>query len=200
MHRRLTALLLAWTAFSALPATGSADTLCDRLMVPEQLELGCTLATDDDGRAIVQPLEGTFRALSRLTLRPLDREVDQLVWTDPEAWLERQMIVDLDHVAETVRDLGQDPDSPFGSEMFRSAIEVLVSGLEGLSRLPLTACGDGPTAQELTCRFGVDTVGLVLRVMLLGDGDDRHAVNIRTFSEQRLRHFTAIANSFDARY
>jgi hypothetical protein len=199
MYRRLTALVVTWTALLALPATGSADTLCDRLIIPEQLELGCSVATDDAGRAIVQPLEGTFRALSHLTVRALDREVDQLAWTNPEVWLERQMIIDLDHVAETVRDLSQDPDSPFGSEMFRSAIEVLVSGLEGLSRLPLTACGDGPTAQELTCRFGVDTVGLVLRVILLGDGNARYAVNIRTFNEQRLRHFTAIANSFDVR-
>ena len=180
------------------PITVPADTLCDRLTVPAQLELGCSVATDDGVRAIVQAREGTFRALSRLSLRPLDRETDELAWTDPEAWLERQMIVDLDRVAATVRDLGEDPDSPFASEMFRSAIEVLVAGLEGLSRLPLAACGDGPSDSELTCRFGVEPVGLIVKVMLLADDDSRHAANIRTFNEQRLRHFTAIANSFEA--
>lgn len=180
------------------PIAVPADTLCDRLTVPEQLELGCSVATDDGGRAIVQAREGTFRALSRLSVRELDRETDELAWTDPEAWLERQMIVDLDRVAATVRDLGEDPDSPFASEMFRSAIEVLVAGLEGLSRLPLAACGDGPSDSELTCRFGVEPVGLIVKVMLLADDDSRHAANIRTFNEQRLRHFTAIANSFEA--
>jgi hypothetical protein len=32
---------------------------------------------------------------------------------------------------------------------------------------------------------------------LIEDRDARFAVNIRTFNEQRLRHFTAVANSFD---
>ena len=201
MHRRLSGflwLLAVVLALPALPAPALAASLCERLTVPVQLELGCSLALDDAGRAIVEPREGTFRALSRLSLRELDPAVDGLAWTDPTAWLERQMILDLDRVAGLVRDLGDDPDSPFGSEMFRQAIEVLVAGLEGLSRLPLAACGDGPSASELTCRFGVEPIGLVLRVMLVDAGDARYAVNIRTFNEQRLRHFVAIANSFEA--
>ena len=199
MHRRLTGLAALLAGLLAVAPVGArAQTLCERLAVPDQLELGCSDATDDGARAIVQPLEGTFRTLSRLSLRPLDRAADGLAWRDPEAWLERQMILDLDGVADTVRDLGENPDSPFGSEMFRHAIEVLVSGLEGLSRLPLAACGSGPSETELTCRFGIEQVGLALRVMLLGEDEARYAVNIRTFNEQRLRHFTAIANAFDA--
>ena len=196
MDRRLSCgvVLAGWLL---APTVTPADTLCDRLVVPEQLELGCSVATDDGVRAIVQAQEGTFRALSRLSVRTLDREIDGLAWSDPEAWLERQMIVDLDAVAGTVRDLGRDPDSPFASETFRSAIEVLVSGLEGLSRLPLAACGDGPSGSEITCRFGVEPVSLIVKVMLLADSNDRHAANIRTFNEQRLRHFTAIVNSLD---
>ncbi len=198
MHRRLIALAAILTGLLATaPTDVRAQSLCDRLAVPDQLELGCSDATEAGGRAIVQPLEGTFRALSRLSLRPLDRQTDGLAWSDPAAWLERRMILDLDGVADTVRDLGEDPDSPFASEMFRHAIEVLVSGLEGVSRLPLAACGSGPSETEVTCRFGVEGVGLVLRVMLLGEDEARYAVNIRTFNEQRLRHFTAIANSFD---
>jgi hypothetical protein len=197
MDRRLSCgvVLAGWLL---APTAAPADTLCDRLVVPEQLELGCSVATDDGVRAVIQAREGTFRALSRLSLRPLDRATDELAWTDPAAWLERQMIVDLDSVAATVRDLGEDPDSPFASEMFRSAIETLVAGLEGLSRLPLAACGDGPSESELTCRFGVEPVGLIVKVMLLADDEARHAANIRTFNEQRLRHFTAIANSLAA--
>jgi len=194
LSRAAASLLVGWLV---APSLGVADTLCDRLTVPEQLGLGCSIATDDGELAIVQAEEGTFRLLSRLSVRELERQTDGLAWTDPEAWLERQMIVDLDSVADTVRDLGRDPDSPFASEMFRSAIETLVSGLEGLSRLPLAACGDGPTESELTCRFGVEPVGLIVKIMLLADDDARHAANIRTFNEQRLRHFTAIANSFE---
>jgi hypothetical protein len=198
--RRLTGLAFASACLGAAMAVAgpaAADGLCDRLDVPAMLELGCTAPVDGDGRVIVQPLEGTFRALSRLSLRPLDAELDRLAWDDPKTWLERQMILDLDRVADTVRDLGDDPDSPFGSEMLRSAIELMVSGLEGLSRLPLAACGDGPSETELTCRFGVEPIGLSMRIMLIGEGDERHAANIRTFNEQRLRHFTAIVNSFD---
>jgi hypothetical protein len=198
MYRRLSGCAVVLAALTAGSTPAHAVSLCDQLTVPAQLALDCAMATDDGVRAIVQPAAGTFRALSRLSLRALVQGTDGLAWSDPEAWLERQMILDLDRVATTIRELGHDPDSPFGGEMFRSAIEVLVAGLEGLSRLPLAACGDGPSATELTCRFGVEPIGLVLRVMLVGDGEARWAVNIRTFNEQRLRHFTAIANSFAA--
>lgn len=198
MYRCLTVVAALSAGLSAFPVAAPAETLCDRLTIPAQLELGCEISADVGGdMAVVQPLEGTFRTLSRLSLRELDRQADELAWSDPATWLERQMILDLDQLADTIDDLGRDPDSPFGSEMFRSAIEVLVSGLEGLSRLPLAACGEGASETELTCRFGVEQVGLVLRVMLVGDAEARHAINIRTFNEQRLRHFTAIANSFE---
>ena len=197
MDRRLSGTALLLAGWLAAPGSAAAATLCERMADPEQLGLGCSMAADDGLRAIVQAEEGAFRALSRLSLRPLDRRADALAWEDPEAWLERQMILDLDHVADAVRELGEDPDSPFAGEMFRRAIASLVAGLEGLSRLPLAACGDGPSESELTCRFGVEPVGLIVKVVLLADDDSRHAANIRTFNEERLRHFTAIANSFD---
>jgi hypothetical protein len=133
-----------------------------------------------------------------MSVRRLDPEADRLAWADPAAWLEQQMIVDLDGLSAWVRGLADDPDSPFGGEMMRSAIATLVDGLEGLSRLPLAACGEGPSETEVTCRFGVEPIGLVMQVMLAADGEERFAFNIRTFNEQRLRHFVAIANSFRA--
>ncbi len=179
----------------------AAAGLCDRLEVPALLELECSvpgLAAGDE-RAVVAPSDGTFAALSRMTLRRLDPETDRQAWEAPAAWLERQMIVDLDAVSGAIRELGEDPDSPFGSTWMRGAFELFVSGLEGLSRLPLAACGEGPSETELACRFGVEPLGLLMKIMLVGDGDERWAFNIRTFNEQRLRHFTAIANSFDGR-
>jgi hypothetical protein len=179
-----------------LPATPvAAEGLCDRLTVPEMLELACTEDLYAD-RAVVAPVSGTFRALSRMSLRRLDPEADRLAWTDPRAWLEQQMIVDLDGLSGVVSGLADDPDSPFGGEMMRGALAALVDGLEGLSRLPLAACGEGPSETEVACRFGVEPIGLVMQVMLAADGEERFAFNIRTFNEQRLRHFVAIANSF----
>jgi hypothetical protein len=202
MSRRLTPALLAamGCGWLALASPGHADTaLCARLTVPEPLELDCTERVDPTVglRAVVAPEGGAFAALSRMSVRALDPATDRLAWEDPGAWLERQMILDLDGLAAAVRDLGEDPDSPFGGPMARSAIELMVSGLEGLGRLPLAACGEGASDTELTCRFGVEPIGLVTRIMLAGDGEARFAFNMRTFNEQRLRHFTAIANSFE---
>ncbi len=202
MSRGLTLGLLAALGCGWLAATppGLADTaLCTRFSVPEALELDCTERVDPvvGLRAVVTPEGGAFAALSRMSVRALNPETDRLAWENPAAWLERQMILDLDGLAAAVRDLGEDPDSPLGGEMARSAIELMVSGLEGLGRLPLAACGEGASATELTCRFGIEPVGLVTRIMLAGDDEAKFAFNMRTFNEQRLRHFTAIANSFE---
>jgi hypothetical protein len=202
MSRRLTLALLAALGCGWLAAAspGLADTpLCARFTVPDALELDCTERVDPGVglRAVVAPEGGAFAALSRMSVRALDPATDRLAWEDPGAWLERQMILDLDGLAAAVRDLGEDPDSPFAGPMARSAIEYMVSGLEGLGRLPLAACGEGASDTELTCRFGVEPIGLVTRIMLAGEGEARFAFNMRTFNEQRLRHFTAIANSFE---
>jgi hypothetical protein len=199
MSRRLTLALALCSGLALAAGPAQAQDLCGRFTVPDGLDLGCTerMEPGDGFRAVLAPEGGTFSALSRMSVRELDPVADRLAWEDPAAWLERQMIVDLDGVADAVRDFGEDPDSPFGGEMARSAIAMLVSGLEGLSRLPLAACGDGPSSGELTCRFGVEPIALVMRIMLAGDDEARYAFNIRTFNEQRLRHFTAIANSFD---
>ena len=200
MSRRLTVRALVLVGCLSLLATPAAAGLCARLTVPAALELDCRETSDPaiGERAIVAPAGGTFSALSRMSVRQLDPVTDRLAWDDPAAWLERQMIVDLDGVADSVRNLAEDPDSPFGGEMLRSAIATMVSGLEGLSRLPLAACGEGPSSSALTCRFGVEPFGLVMQIMLAGEEEARFAFNIRTFNEQRLRHLTAIANSFDA--
>lgn len=191
--------VLAALALGAGPARATG--LCDNITVPELLDLRCTPSFDAAAqeRAIVEPEEGMFRLLSRLSLRQLDPVADRQAWNEPAAWLEQQMILDLDGVASTLRELADDPDSPFGGEILRSAIDFFAGGLEDLSRLPLAAC-DRETRREteLTCRFGVEPLGLLMKIMLVADGDDRYAFNIRSFNEQRLRHFTAIANSFAA--
>lgn len=192
-------MILLAAAAGASPA--AAGGLCDRLTVPALLELDCTaeIAANGEAQAVIAPIGGTFAALSQMSIRALDREDDPLAWSDPAGWLEQQMIVDLDGVGAALQRIVDDPDSPFGSSMISAGVASLVRGLEDLSRLPLAACGDGATSSEVTCRFGVEPVGLVMKVLLIEDAEARYAVNIRTFNEQRLRHFAAVANSFRRR-
>lgn len=198
MRRCLTgiaALLLAAVTWAAPVAAGE---LCERLTVPALLDLACTTALGVDGtpQAAIAPTGSTFAALSRMSLRELNRASDPLAWSDPADWLEGQMIVDLDSVGAALQRIVDDPDSPFGSSIITSGVASLVQGLEDLSRLPLAACGDGATPSDVTCSFGVEPISLIMQVLLIEDGEARFAVNIRTFNEQRLRHFTAVANSF----
>lgn len=171
---------------------------CAPLTVPEELGLVCrTEGTGTGEILVVEPEGGAFQALSRLTLRELDPAADRLAWSEPEAWLERQMVVDVGTLSDALDDVGGDPDSPFGSEMIKNGIALLVDGLEELSRLPLSACSGAATEEELDCHFGIEPFLLFMRVSLVARDEARFAFNIRTFNEQRLRHFNAIANSFE---
>jgi len=198
---RLIGCVAILLAVAAGVAPAAAEGLCDRLTVPALLELSCTagIAASGEAPAVIAPTGGTFAALSQMSIRALDREVDPLAWSDPAGWLEQQMIVDLDGVGAALQRIVDDPDSPFGSSMISAGVASLVRGLEDLSRLPLAACGDGATSSEVTCRFGVEPIGLIMKVLLIEDAEARYAVNIRTFNEQRLRHFVAVANSFEHR-
>lgn len=171
---------------------------CAPLTVPEELGLVCRAeGTGPDEILVVEPEGGTFQALSRLTLRELDPVADRLAWSEPEAWLEQQMAVDVGALSAALDEVGGDPDSPFGSEMIKNGIALLVDGLEELSRLPLSACSDVASDEELDCRFGIEPFLLFMRISLVARDEARFAFNIHTFNEQRLRHFNAIANSFE---
>ena len=198
MRRSLTGITALLLTAAAGIAPAAAAELCDRLTVPALLDLACAdeISVAGAPQAVIAPIGGTFSALSEMSIRELDRASDPLAWSDPADWLEGQMIVDLDGVGAALQGIVDDPDSPFGSSMISSGVASLVRGLQDLSRLPLAACGDGATQSEVTCRFGVEPISLVMKVLLIEDREARFAVNIRTFNEQRLRHFTAVANSF----
>jgi hypothetical protein len=204
VRRRLISLLPAAFGLALLgagPGAAVADT-CAPLTVPDELGLVCRTDRTATGEIlVVEPEGGTFQALSRLTLRELDPLDDRLAWSEPEAWLEQQMVVDVGALSAALDEVGGDPDSPFGSDMVKSGIAMLVDGIEQLSRLPLSACGEPAPHQqideEIDCRFGVEPFLLFMRVSLVAREEARFAFNIRTFNEQRLRHFTAIANSFE---
>ena len=165
--------LLVLASACTLPA--GANDLCASLTIPADLGLACAPAADiAPGAVAVTPgSDSGFAGLSRLSLRPLDKAQDPLAWSDPAAWLQRQMTIDTSSYAGVLGGAADDPDSPFAGPAAKSALDSFVSALQGLGRLPLNAC-DTPLEQ---------TAG-------------RWAITARAANEQRLRHFEAIANSF----
>ncbi len=204
MSRALLALLVLVMSSSLAAAQPTGERLCGRLFVPEGYDLFCedvAVAEDDGWRAEVRPIDGRFADFSRLTVRMLRPEgVDAQAWEDGDAWLEAQMRIDMRVYADSLRALARDPDNPLSADGMRQAIKALASALEKLGGLALAAC-DRPTRtgggqRVLRCRFGTRPLALHVQVRLVEDGEQRYAINIRTLSARRLRHFEAIANSF----
>ncbi len=48
----------------------------------------------------------------------------------------------------------------------------------------------------MRCNYAADGLGLQVVLRLVAAGDRRWAITMRAANEQRLRHFEAIANSF----
>lgn len=193
-------LLLAATPGAAGPADPAA--LCAALAIPEELGLLCEPAPGGQPAVTVRPSAGGFAALSRLSVRRLEpeRSADALAWSDPGAWLERQMTLDTAGFAAALRRLADDPDSPLAGEGTRSAVETLLGAVDRLGRLALAACESPALRRDgrhvMSCRFTAGGFGLLLELQLLRSGEERWAIALRTMNEQRLRHFQALAGAF----
>ncbi|MEK0082306.1 hypothetical protein [Benzoatithermus flavus] len=185
-----------------LPAAPSfAADLCARLTIPATLGLVCVAAPDTAPEAVaVEPVDGAFAALSRMTVRPLDRGGDPLAWSDPAAWLQQQMTLDTSRYADLLGGLAKDPDSPFAGPAAEQALERLKSALTGIGRLALGACDEpsetAPGRWDMRCGFTPAGLGLLVHLRLVAEGERRWAMTMRAANERRLRHFEAIANTF----
>ena len=194
--RRLRAAVLPVLLLAATPA--AALDLCARLGMPPELGLTCTTVADE---AVIAPATGAFAVLSRMTLRPLERDsADAAAWSDPGGWLRSQMRIDLSALEDAVGAMAQDPDSPFAGGQATAALEGLKGALAWLTTLTLAACEqprpDGADAWHLRCNYTADGLGLLVALRLVAKDDARWAIVMRAANEQRLRHFEAIANSF----
>ncbi len=196
------ALLILSLLVPSMSAAAGEEPLCARLFVPEASDLVCEdIAVEGGWRAEVRPNDGGLSEFSRLTVRALRPEgVDRMAWEDGDGWLEAQMRVDMRAYADSLRALTRDPDNPLSADGMRQAIRALASALEKLGGLALAAC-DRPVRTAggqrlLRCRFGTKPLALHVQVRLVEDGERRYAINIRTLSPRRLRHFEAVANSF----
>ncbi len=181
---------------------GRVEALCAAFSIPPELGLLCESAGGDQPGVVIRPAEGGFAALSRLAVRRLDRHLaaDALAWSDPPAWLERQMTLDTAGFAAALRRLVDDPDSPLAGDGLRAAVDTLLGAVDRLGRLALQACESPQLRRDgrhvMSCRFTAGGFGLLLDLQLLRAGEERWALAMRTMNEQRLRHFQALASAF----
>jgi hypothetical protein len=200
MGRRLSPTLPLLGALLLAAAPAAAADLCRQLDLPEGIDLVCEPEPGTDA-VVVHPIDETgFGALSRLRVERLQREgSDALAWTDPKAWLERQLVLDTSGLAKAAHEFVEDPDNPFAGDAMRSATEALLSAVDRMGRVALAGCADpvsGDGREEMSCRFGAGPIAFHLDLRLVAAGDERYAVMYRTMSDRRLRHLEAIANAF----
>lgn len=148
----------------------------------------------------VRPEDGPFADLSAVHLRRVVGTV-----ADPDAWLRQRVAADFgdESLAE---DLLDSPDSPFADPAFdvlRDALPRLFGGLERLGQLPLQFCEGPVTAynaagslRELACTFQVGPFRQFMTLRLQEVDGTWYYTLIRAMNERRVRHLTAIANSF----
>jgi hypothetical protein len=200
--RRLKAGVVLLLLTATVPALG--QDLCGRLTVPPELGLACVPAANASADEIaIAPVAGAFALLSRMTVRRLDRSgTDATAWSDPGGWLQSQMRVDVSALEGAVDTMAQGPDSPFAGGQATAALEALKRALAQLTTLALTACDrpepDGNGEWRMRCNYTADGLGMLVALRLVAVGDMRWAITMRAANEQRLRHFKAIANSFQA--
>jgi hypothetical protein len=200
--RRLSGILACVLVAACTAASATGEDMCAALAIPPTLGLACAPAPDlAPGAVVIAPAAGTFKALSRMTVRPLERTgQDELAWTDPAEWLRRQMTLNTSGYAGLMAGLADSPDSPFAGEEARTALQGLSDALGEVGRLPLSAC-EAPAETragrwEMRCSFTPGGVGMLVHLRLVAEGERRWAITMRAANEQRLRHFEAIANGF----
>lgn len=148
----------------------------------------------------ISPKDGNFTRLSSITLRPISEHI-----TDPAEWLRDRMRLII-RGSTLIKEIFDDPDSPFSSDestAMRDWFERSLAELSKLAEWPLKYCNKvtqgnnlAGAYNELVCEYSIGTITqhLVLRIQH-ADGL-WYQTTIRTMNKRRLRHFLAIANSF----
>jgi hypothetical protein len=194
-----TALALAGLIGLGGPASAASDDLCGRLFVPEGYRLTCSLQGGPghaSGQLTVQPAEGTFAALSELTIRPVDEPVG-----DPAKWLRDQLTVDISSFDAALDELVNSPDSPVADSPMAGQLENWRGLVHSVAGWPLSGCGapesraDGERWQ-MDCEWHLGPFRQYLALRLVTRDGARYAVQARAMNEHRLRNLVAIANSF----
>jgi hypothetical protein len=188
---------LALIALLAGPA--AAADVCRDVFVPEGWEVTCSFRGGDPPvptRVVVQPDDAAVGALNCLVIEPV---VEPL--PDPEAWLRRQVAVDVSELQGIASRLLDSESNPFAGTAFNEALRSLVERAGELGALPLAGCEEPEATapgHRMRCAWGAGGVEQLLVLRLVEVDGDPYALRLRATSERRMRHLHAIANSFAA--
>ncbi len=172
---------------------------CDRLFVPEGYELTCTVErqTDhDDWTVSVHPTDGAFAGLSELELEPTAEFVE-----DPEAWLQKQVKIDVSGLETALTNFLDDDDNPFSAESWWQSLQGLKDVVHSFSDLPLEACAAPEVMSDgddwkIECDWGIGSLRQYFSLYLVERNRQFYTLKIQAMNERRYRHLQAIANSF----
>lgn len=179
------------------PTQAQVGDPCGQLFLPEGYQLICRVHTDARGwQLVVQPEEGAFASLSKLTLRPVDERV-----TDPKAWLRDQLIIDLSGFESTLDDLLHGDDSPLAGTSLEDAFEGWQAFMSRVSTWPLDGCEEpeklvGDDAWQMACEWQFHDWHQYLALRLVERDGQQHFIKIQAMNPRRYRHLQAIARSF----
>lgn len=188
------ATLLVTTLCSPVEAA-----LCPSVFVPDGYGARCMSPTGSEWRVEVRPEPRPFGELSKLTIRPVEEEVE-----DPFSWLQEQLAVDLNGLRFAVEELLEHPENPLAGLIPEGAVDRWLQQFGILGQLPLRGCDyphqpGGRDVWQIDCRWQLGPVEQIARLQLVDVGGEPYLVTIWTDSEKRLRHLQAVANSLEWR-
>lgn len=196
LMRWLLALALLAVVLPGPPAEAAAPPgYCPHLFVPDGYELTCR-ADGDDWRLTVRPKDELLGPFSVLTLRPVEQDVE-----DPDIWLRERLTLNLSEFALAFKDLLGRPESPLHAAPLSESLDKLARRLRLVDQLPLQSCGfpvqrEGDEAWQIECDWTLGPLELNGLLRLVYRGDQPYAISVWAVDPRRMRHLTAIANSF----
>ena len=185
------------TIASAIPA---AAAICPAIPVPSELGLECT---DESGNAVtppsatIAPEDSLFSAFTGLTVRRLPRDENT---SDTNAWLQKQVTIDLSGLGSFFSDLAENPDLPVQNDRLAQSLEDTGSMISSLGNLPLSGCGTpeiGVAKSDLTCHWDTSGLGLDMQVRLVEADGQRYALRAWSMNDRRFRQLQALMNGFE---
>lgn len=172
--------------------------VCPQPLMPEGYRSTCEAVGESelDWELRIRPEAEVPDPLTSLTVWPVDTAVP-----DPEAWLRRQVTLNMADFTGSLRDTLRTTDNPWIPPALVDSLETLTEYARSLDQLPLRGCSpavrrDDGDLWEMSCAWEVGPFTQLALLRLVREGDRTVGQSAWATSERRLRHLTAIANSF----
>jgi hypothetical protein len=175
----------------------AAAAVCPQPLMPEGYRASCEQAGEGPGWELrIRPEGEVPDPLTSLTVWPVDAPIP-----DPEAWLRRQVTLNMADFTGSLRDTLRYTDNPWIPPALVDSLETLTEYARSLDELPLRGCGpaerrDEGDLWEMSCAWELGPFTQFALLRLVRDGDRTIAQSAWATSDRRLRHLIAIANSF----